>query len=66
MRPMPYSMHTNRSRRLLAGVGLALVVAVVVVIVTDLLGGSGKSTAGVTDNVSAISLATVKRQSLSQ
>ncbi len=52
-------------RRLLAGVGLALVVAVVVVIVTDPFGGSGKSTGGVVDNASDISLATVKRQSLS-
>ena len=53
-------------RRLLAIVGLALVVAVVVVIVTDPFGGSGKSTGGVVDNASAVSLASVKRQSLSQ
>ena len=46
--------------------GLVLVVAVVVVIATDPFGGSGKSTGGVVDNASAISLATVKRQSLSQ
>jgi multidrug efflux pump subunit AcrA (membrane-fusion protein) len=53
-------------RRLLAGVGLALVVAVVVMIATDPFGGLGKSTGGVADNASAISLASVKRQSLSQ
>jgi len=53
-------------RRLLAIVGLVLVVAVVVVIATDPFGGSGKSTGGVVDNASAISLASVKRQSLSQ
>jgi peptidoglycan hydrolase-like protein with peptidoglycan-binding domain len=47
-------------------VALALVVAVVVVIVTDPFGGAGKSTGGVADNASAISLTTVKRQSLSQ
>ena len=43
-----------------------LVVAVVVVIATDPFGGSGKSTGGVVDNASAVSLASVKRQSLSQ
>ncbi|HXA55453.1 MAG TPA: peptidoglycan-binding protein, partial [Solirubrobacteraceae bacterium] len=53
-------------RRVLAGVGLALVVAVVVVIVTDPFGGGAKSTGGVADNASAISLTAVKRQSLSQ
>ena len=53
-------------RRTLAIVALALVVAVVVVIATDPFGGSGKSTGGVADNASATSLATVKRQSLSQ
>ncbi len=53
-------------RRLLAIVGLALVVAVVVVIATDPFGGSGKSTRGVVDNASAVSLVSVKRQSLSQ
>ena len=51
---------------MLAIVGLVLVVAVVVVIATDPFGGSGKSTGGVVDNASAVSLATVKRQSLSQ
>jgi len=50
----------------LALVGLALVVAVVVVIATDPFGGPAKSTGGVADNASAISLTTVKRQSLSQ
>jgi multidrug efflux pump subunit AcrA (membrane-fusion protein) len=53
-------------RRVLAGVGLALVVAVVVVIATDPFGGSGNSTGGVADNASAVSLTAVKRQSLSQ
>jgi multidrug efflux pump subunit AcrA (membrane-fusion protein) len=53
-------------RRLIAIVGLVLVLAVVVVIATDPFGGSGKSTGGVVDNASAISLASVKRQSLSQ
>ncbi len=53
-------------RRLLAIVGLVLVVAVVVVIATDPFGGSGRSTGGVVDNASAVSLVSVKRQSLSQ
>ena len=53
-------------RRLLAIVGLALVVVVIVVIATDPFGGPGKSTGGVVDNASAVSLASVKRQSLSQ
>jgi hypothetical protein len=52
-------------RRVLAVVGLALVVAVVV-IVTDSFGGGGKSTGGVVDNASPVSLVSVKRQSLSQ
>jgi hypothetical protein len=53
-------------RRVLAGVGLALVVAVVTVIATDPFGGGGKSTGGVADNASAITLTSVQRQSLSQ
>jgi peptidoglycan hydrolase-like protein with peptidoglycan-binding domain len=53
-------------RRVLAVVGLVLVVAVVVVIVADPFSGPGKSTGGVADNASATSLGTVKRQSLSQ
>jgi hypothetical protein len=53
-------------RRVLAGAGLALVVAVVVVIATDPFGGGEKSTGGVADNASAISLTVVKQQSLSQ
>jgi multidrug efflux pump subunit AcrA (membrane-fusion protein) len=53
-------------RRVLAVVGLAVVVAVVVLIATDPFGGGGKSTGGVADNASATSLTTVKRQSLSQ
>ncbi|MGH2855638.1 MAG: peptidoglycan-binding protein [Solirubrobacteraceae bacterium] len=52
--------------RLLAVAGLALVVAVVVVIATDPFAGVVKSTAGVADNATATSLVTVKRQSLSQ
>jgi peptidoglycan hydrolase-like protein with peptidoglycan-binding domain len=52
-------------RRLLAIVGL-VAVAVVVVIATDPFGGPGKSTGGVVDNASAVALASVKRQSLSQ
>jgi peptidoglycan hydrolase-like protein with peptidoglycan-binding domain len=47
-------------------VGLVLVAAVVVVIVTDPFGGSGKSTGGVVDNATATSLATVRSRSLSQ
>ncbi len=53
-------------RRTVAIVGLVLVVAVVVMIVTDPFGGPGKSTGGVVDNASAVSLVSVKRQSLSQ
>ncbi len=53
-------------RRVLAGVGLALVATVVLVIVTNPFGGPGKATASVADNASAISLTSVKRQSLSQ
>ncbi len=52
-------------RRTLAIVGLVLVVAVVVAIVTDPFGGPGKSTDGVVDNATATSLATVKSRSLS-
>jgi multidrug efflux pump subunit AcrA (membrane-fusion protein) len=53
-------------RRALALTGLALVVAVVVVIVVDPFGAAGKPTDGLADNASATSLATVRRQSLSQ
>ncbi len=52
-------------RRVLAGVGLGLIAAVVVLIVTDPFGGSSESGGGVGDNASATSLATVTRQSLS-
>jgi peptidoglycan hydrolase-like protein with peptidoglycan-binding domain len=52
-------------RRVLAGVGLALVATVVVLIVSDPFGGSGKSGSGVADNATATSLAMVTRQSLS-
>ncbi len=52
-------------RRVLAGTGLALVVAVVVLIITDPFGGSPKSGSGVGDNATATSLATVTRRSLS-
>jgi putative peptidoglycan binding protein len=53
-------------RRILAAAGLALAVAVVVLIATDPFARGGKAGAGVLDNASATSLATVKRQSLSQ
>jgi multidrug efflux pump subunit AcrA (membrane-fusion protein) len=53
-------------RRVLAGIGLVLVAVVVVLIVTDPFGGSGKPGSGVADNATATSLATVTRQSLSQ
>jgi Putative peptidoglycan binding domain len=53
-------------RRVLALTGLALVVAVVVVVVTDPFGAAGKPPGGLADNASATSLATVKRQSLAQ
>jgi multidrug efflux pump subunit AcrA (membrane-fusion protein) len=53
-------------RRVLAGVGLALVAAVVLVIATNPFGGPAGATASVADNASAISLTSVKRQSLSQ
>jgi multidrug efflux pump subunit AcrA (membrane-fusion protein) len=52
--------------RVLAGAGLALVVAVVVAIATNPFAGPAKATAGVADNASAISLTAVKQQSLSQ
>jgi peptidoglycan hydrolase-like protein with peptidoglycan-binding domain len=51
-------------RRVLAGVGLVLVAAVVVLIATDPFGGSTKS-GGVGDNATATSLVTVERRSLS-
>jgi hypothetical protein len=51
---------------MLALVGLVAVLAVVAVIATDPFAGPGQSSGGVTDNASATSLATVKRQSLSQ
>jgi hypothetical protein len=53
-------------RRTLAATGLALVVAVVVVIVTDPFGGARTPAGGVTENASATSLTTVRRRSLSQ
>jgi peptidoglycan hydrolase-like protein with peptidoglycan-binding domain len=68
MRPMPYSIHKNLGRarrRVLAGVALVLIAAVVVLIVTDPFGGSAESSGGVGDNATATSLATVSRQSLS-
>jgi multidrug efflux pump subunit AcrA (membrane-fusion protein) len=57
---------SDARRRTPAIVALALVVAVVVVIATDPFAGPVQSTAGAADNASAISLASVKRQSLSQ
>ncbi len=65
--PTQVGLPTPRARgRILAATGLALVVAVVVLIATDPFAGSGKSGAGVLDNASATSLAAVKRQTLSQ
>ena len=52
-------------RRVLAGVGLVLVAAVVVLIVTDPFAGSTKPGGGVGDNATATSLTTVTRRSLS-
>jgi hypothetical protein len=52
------------SRRVLAGVGLVLVAAVVVLIVTDPFAGSTTSGGGVGDNGTATSLATVAREDL--
>jgi peptidoglycan hydrolase-like protein with peptidoglycan-binding domain len=49
----------------LAGAGLALVAAVVVLIVTDPFGGSTKPGGAVGDNATATSLTTVTRRSLS-
>ncbi len=53
-------------RRLLAASGLALVVAIVVLIATDPFAGGGNAGAGALDNATATSLVAVKRQSLSQ
>jgi hypothetical protein len=52
-------------RRLLAATGLTLIVAVVVLIVTDPFGGLTKSGGGVGDNATATSLTTVTLRSLS-
>jgi peptidoglycan hydrolase-like protein with peptidoglycan-binding domain len=52
-------------RRVLAGAGLALVVAAVVLVATDPFASSGKPGDGVTDNAGATSLYTVARRSLS-
>jgi hypothetical protein len=51
--------------RLLAATGLTLIVAVVVLIVTDPFGGLTKSGGGVGDNATATSLTTVTLRSLS-
>lgn len=56
----------HMSKRRLAIVGLALAAAAVALIVTDPFGGAAKANGGVADNATAIALATVKRQSLSQ
>lgn len=64
---MSVEERSGRARRkALAGVGLALMAAVVLVIATNPFGGPGKATASVADNAGAISLTAVKRQSLSQ
>jgi peptidoglycan hydrolase-like protein with peptidoglycan-binding domain len=52
-------------RRVLAGAGLVLAAAVVVVVVTDPFAGATKPGNGVGDNTSATSLYTVARRSLS-
>jgi len=52
-------------RRVLAAVGLVLVAAVVVLIVSDPFGGSTRPGGGVGDNATATSLAIVTRRSLS-
>jgi peptidoglycan hydrolase-like protein with peptidoglycan-binding domain len=52
-------------RRVLAGLGLALVVAAVVLVVIDPFANPGKPAGDVTDNASATSLYTVRHQSLS-
>ncbi|HEY4452421.1 MAG TPA: peptidoglycan-binding protein [Solirubrobacteraceae bacterium] len=58
---------TGRARRrLLAASALTLVAAVVVLIAADPFGGPGRSSGGIGANAIATSLATVKRQSLSQ
>jgi len=62
---MPYSVHTSRSRRVLAGAALALVAVVVALIVTDPFAGPTAPAGGVGDNATATSLATVTRRSLS-
>jgi multidrug efflux pump subunit AcrA (membrane-fusion protein) len=65
--PTQISLPAARTRRrMLAAAGLALVVAVVVLIATDPFAGGGNTGSGVLDNASATSLARVKRQSLSQ
>jgi peptidoglycan hydrolase-like protein with peptidoglycan-binding domain len=62
---MPRSVHTNRTRRVLAVVGLALVAAVVVLIVTDPFGGSTTPGGGAGAGATATTLATVTQRSLS-
>jgi peptidoglycan hydrolase-like protein with peptidoglycan-binding domain len=52
-------------RRVLAGAGLALVVVAVVLIAIDPFASPGQPGGGVSDNASATSLYTVRRQSLS-
>ena len=64
--PTQIGLPTARTRRMLAAAGLALVVAVVVLIATDPFAGGGKAGTGVLDNASATTLARVRRQSLSQ
>jgi hypothetical protein len=61
---MAYSIDTKRNPRALAGAGLVLVAAVVVLIVTDPFAGSSGSGGGVGDNGTATSLVTVTREDL--
>jgi peptidoglycan hydrolase-like protein with peptidoglycan-binding domain len=62
---MPQSIHTNRNRKVLAGVALGLAAVVVILVVSGPFGGSAQAGSGVGDNASATSLATVSSQSLS-
>ena len=64
-RPGTHPPRGRARRRVLAGVGLVLTVAVVVLIATDPFAGQAESGAGVADNTTATSLASVTRQSLS-
>jgi hypothetical protein len=57
---------SRRTRRLVAGIAVLLVAAGVAVVVADPFAGGSPAASGVADNAAATSLATVKRQDLSQ